>query len=179
MRILKTIALSTIFVLATASLALACDGKNAKNASASEHAGCSAKAEVSAAAATTASSCASKAAVKTAGASCKAGDAEAASWTQAIQVETVRMPSGALAVFYTGSCEKSTAMLQASAEEGISAFACPLAQGMAADESLTTEMAKTEHGVMILVTAKDEAALDKYEAQFAVATSTGDEAGEE
>jgi len=187
MRTLKIIALSAIFVFVTASLAMACDGKKAETASAkaccsksevttasTNGAGCALKAAVTKACADGAT-CAAKAAMKTAGASCSSK----ADMANAISVETVRMPSGALAVMYNGSCAASTGFLQASADKGCEGFACSLAQGMAADDNVHTEMAKTEHGVMILVTAKDVKVLDKYEAEYAMATASQDEAGEE
>jgi hypothetical protein len=186
MRTMKIIALSAILVFTTASLAMACDGKKAESASAK--AACAAHADAEVAVATAAAedapACAGKAAnaaVKTASAKCSSmgGDADMAMMANAISVETVRMPSGSMAVFYNGSCAMSTGALQASAAKELSEFSCPLAQNMAADENVTIEMAKTEHGVMILVTAKDEATLDKYEAQYSMATSTEDESSEE
>jgi hypothetical protein len=185
MRSMKIIALSAILVFATASLAMACDGKKAESASAK--AACAARADAEVAAVTASADgpeCAAKAAkaaVKTASAKCSSmgGDADMAMMANAISVETVRMPSGTMAVFYNGSCSMSTGFLQAAAAKELSEFSCPLAQGMAADDNVTTEMAKTEHGVMILVTAKNEATLDKYEAQYSMATSTEEESSEE
>jgi hypothetical protein len=166
MRILKTVFLSATFLLATASLAMACPGQK------------TAKAEN--ASATTA--CASKAAVKTASAGCSAtctAKAENADMAQRIDVETVRLPSGTLAVFYNGTCPESTGYLQAAAAKGCEGFVCPLAQSMAKDANVHTEMAKTEHGVMILVTSNDAQDLDRYEAQYTMATPAPDKGAEE
>ena len=119
--------------------------------------------------------CASGAAAQTAGASC---DSKATA--QTVQIETVRMPSGAMAVFYNGTNAETVAFLQSKAEAGCAGFVCDMAKGMAADENVATEIAATEHGVMILVTAKSEAgSVDKYEEQYAaVVASMGQEQGE-
>ena len=109
--------------------------------------------------------CASSAsAVKTASAEECASKANVAN---AIKVETVRMPSGAMAVFYHGTNAEAVSYLQASAEKGCSGFACNLAKGMAADENCKVEMAKTESGVMMLVTSEKAEILDGYAAQYA------------
>ena len=199
MRILKILSLSALLLVGTASLVLACDGKaKAEGASASascaEHANaeaasaaqCKGAANASAVKTADVTGCRS-AAVKTAGAAgCTAAETASASGCAksatagAVQVETVRMPSGALAVFYNGANEQAVEFLQASAEKGCHGFACHLAQSMAADEKCTVEMAETEHGVMILVTAEDPAVVDAYEAQYAAVMSgdTDEEQGE-
>ena len=121
--------------------------------------------------------CTSGAAAQTAGASCSS-DAKVSA--QTVQIETVRMPSGAMAVFYNGTNAETVAFLQSKASEGCSGFVCDMAKGMAADENVATEIAATEHGVMILVTAKSDVhSVDKYEEQYAaVVASMDDEQGE-
>lgn len=197
MRTLKILALSATLVVATAGLALAggaCDGK-AKAESASAKAACSSTAAVQTASAT--GGCASGASAQTAGvkaevagAGCASGavktadaagagcSAEKAAMAKAIKVETVRMPSGAMAVFYSGSCEKSTAFLQASAEGGCQGFACDLAKAIAADQNCTVEMAKTQHGVMMLVTSPKAEVVDGYAAKYAAVLAQADTQGE-
>lgn len=199
----KVLALAATLVMATAGLAIAgdCDSKaSAETASAS---GCSSAATAETAAAKTASAegcasgaaaktastegcasgaaaqtasaegCASGAAAKTAGAGCSS-DANVSA--QTVQLETVRMPSGSMAVFYNGTNAETVAYLQSKANEGCSGFVCDMAKGMAADENVTTEIAATEHGVMILVTAKSDAAsVDKYEEQYAAVVASMDE----
>jgi hypothetical protein len=164
----------------------------AKTASAE---GCASKATAETAAAKTASagacgSSASTAAVKTAGAEgCSSAataqtagagcSSEAKAAAQTVQIETVRMPSGAMAVFYNGTNAETVAFLQSKASEGCSGFVCDMAKGMAADENVVTEIAATEHGVMILVTSAEPATVDKYEEQYAaVVASMDDEQGE-
>jgi hypothetical protein len=58
-----------------------------------------------------------------------------------------------MAVFYNGTNAETVAFLQSKANEGCSGFVCDMAKGMAADENVATEIAATEHGVMILVTS--------------------------
>jgi hypothetical protein len=50
-----------------------------------------------------------------------------------------------------------------------------MAKGMAADENVATEIAATEHGVMILVTSTEPATVDKYEEQYAAVVASMDE----
>jgi hypothetical protein len=120
--------------------------------------------------------CSSAATAQTAGAGCSS-DAKVSA--QTVQIETVRMPSGAMAVFYNGTNAETVAFLQSKANEGCSGFVCDMAKGMAADENVATEIAATEHGVMILVTSTEPATVDKYEEQYAaVVASMDDEQGE-
>ncbi|RKZ15367.1 hypothetical protein DRQ53_09210 [bacterium] len=168
----KVLALCATLIMATAGLAIACDtdasSASAKTASAEvASAGCA-----GAATAKTAGAGCSGAAVKTAGAGC-AGNAAVSPET--VQLETVRMPSGSMAVFYSGTNPETVAFLQASAKEGMSGFVCSMAKSMAADENVTTEIATTDTGVMILVTATDSASLDSYEEQYAALTSGASE----
>jgi len=98
---------------------------------------------------------------------------------KAVKLETVRMPSGAMAVFYHGKNAETVAFLQKSAESGCQGFACDLAKNVAADENCTVEMAKTESGVMMLVTSAKADVVDQYEAQYAaVMESTENTQGE-
>ena len=200
----KVLALAATLIMATAGLAIACD-KTASTASAETASaeGCASKASAetasaeacaskasaetasvktagaacgSAATAQTASAegCASAATAQTAGAGCSS---EAGASAKTVQLETVRMPSGAMAVFYNGTDAETVAFLQSKANEGCSGFVCDMAKGMAADENVTTEIAATDTGVMILVTPKsDVASVDKYEEQYAAVVASMDEA---
>ena len=154
----KVIALAATLIMATAGLAIACD-KTASTASAETASaeGCasaataktaSAEGCASAATAKTASAegCASAATAQTAGAGCASGAAaqtagagcasDANVSAQTVQLETVRMPSGAMAVFYSGTNAETVAFLQSKANEGCSGFICDMAKGMAADENV-------------------------------------------
>jgi hypothetical protein len=128
-------------------------------------------------------------ATKVAGAGCATsatktasmGDCEStqAKMAKAVKLETVRMPSGAMAVFYHGKNAEAVAYLQKSAESGCQGFACDLAKNLAADENCTVEMAKTESGVMMLVTSEKADVVDQYEARYAaVMESTENTQGE-
>jgi len=151
----KVFALVATLIMATAGLAIACD-KTADASTAS------------------AAGCASAAKAETASA---AGCSKGAS-AQTVKLETVRMPSGSLAVFYHGQNAETVAFLQSSASEGCSGFVCDMAKSMAADHNVTTEIATTETGVMILVTSDNSEAVDGYEAQYASVSASMDEQGE-
>ena len=187
----KVLALAATLVMATAGLAIAGDCGTKASAETASAEGCSSAATAETAAAKTASAagcasaataqtasaktasaegCASAATAQTAGAGC-ASDANASAKT--VQLETVRMPSGSMAVFYNGTDAETIAFLQSKANEGCSGFVCDMAKGMAADENVTTEIAATETGVMILVTAKSDAtSVDKYEEQYAAVVAS-------
>ena len=162
----KVIALAATLIMATAGLAIACD--KTADASTASAAGCA-----SAATAQTASA-AGCASASTASAE---GCAKGAS-AKTVKLETVRMPSGSLAVFYHGQNAETVAFLQSSASEGCSGFVCDMAKSMAADENVTTEIAATETGVMILVTSDSAEVVDGYEAQYAAVSVSQDEQGE-
>jgi Fe-S cluster assembly iron-binding protein IscA len=162
----KVIALAATLIMATAGLAIACD--KTADASTASAAGCA-----SAATAQTASA-AGCASASTASAE---GCAKGAS-AKTVKLETVRMPSGSLAVFYHGQNAETVAFLQSSASEGCSGFVCDMAKSMAADENVTTEIAATETGVMILVTSDSAEVVDGYEAQYAAVSASQDEQGE-
>jgi hypothetical protein len=127
----------------------------------------------SAAVKTAGAGCASSTAVKTAGAGCSSN-----ATAQTVRLETVRMPSGAMAVFYHGTNPEAVAYLQSKADAGCGGFVCDMAKSMAADQHVSTEMAKTETGVMILVTSSDKQVVDGYEAQYAALSSTDAQQGE-
>lgn len=155
----KVLALSATMIMATAGLAMAC-GADASSASAET------------ASAKVAGTCNTGAVMQTAGATCASGAGVSAT---TVQIETVRMPSGAMAVFYHGTTPETVAYLQSKCSEGCGGFVCEMAKSMAADKSVSTEIAQTETGAMILVTATDAskvASVDTYEAQYA-AISTG------
>jgi hypothetical protein len=98
-----------------------------------------------------------------------------------MRVEAVRLPSGALAVFYTGTTPATVASLQARAEKGAAEFGCDLACAMAKNTSCHVEVANVHDGVMMLVTADKPAVLDEYQAKYEVAmahTPSEAEAGE-
>ena len=156
----KVLALAATLIMATAGLAIACD-KTADASTASAE-GCTKGASAQTAAAQTASA---------------EGCTKGAS-AQTVKLETVRMPSGSLAVFYHGQDAETVAFLQASAENGCGGFVCDMAKSMAADENVTTEIATTETGVMILVTSDNPEVVDGYEAQYAAVTASQDEQGE-
>ena len=164
------------------------DAATAKTASAGA---CDSKTSTAAAKTAKAGACDSSAkaasATKVAGAGCsssassakmaKSGEcsSDASNAKMAVKLETVRMPSGAMAVFYHGKNAETVAYLQASAKGVCQAFACDLAKNLAADENCTGEMATTDTGVMMLVTAEKAEVVDQYEAQYAAVIASVDE----
>jgi len=163
---------STASATKTASAA-GCD-KSASTASAVKTAsagGCDKSASTASATKVAGAGCASSA-TKTASAGNCSSDAKGAK--MAVKLETVRMPSGAMVVMYHGKDASSVAALQASAKNGCQGFACDLAKSVAADENCKVEMAKTDTGVMMIVTSEKAEALDGYEAQYAAVIASAD-----
>mgnify|MGYP006902056762 CR=1 FL=1 len=163
---------STAAATKTAS-AGGCD-KSASTASAVKTAsagGCDKSASTASATKVAGAGCASSA-TKTASAGNCSSDAKGAK--MAVKLETVRMPSGAMVVMYHGKDASSVAALQASAKNGCQGFACDLAKSVAADENCKVEMAKTDTGVMMIVTSEKAEALDGYEAQYAAVIASAD-----
>jgi len=163
---------STASAVKTAS-AGGCD-KSASTASAVKTAsagGCDKSASTASATKVAGAGCASSA-TKTASAGNCSSDAKGAK--MAVKLETVRMPSGAMVVMYHGKDASSVAALQASAKNGCQGFACDLAKSVAADENCKVEMAKTDTGVMMIVTSEKAEALDGYEAQYAAVIASAD-----
>ena len=163
----KVLALAATLIMATAGLAIACD--KTADASTASAAGCA-----SAATAQTASAAGCASASTASAEGCSKG-----ATAKTVKLETVRMPSGSLAVFYHGQNAETVAFLQSSASEGCGGFVCDMAKSMAADENVTTEMAITETGVMILVTSNSPEAVDGYEAQYAAVTASMNEQDEQ
>jgi hypothetical protein len=102
--------------------------------------------------------------MKTAGAGCSTSMGD-----HAVAIETVRMPSGALAIFYNGKNAATVAKLQAGAKENGAKFGCGLAAGVAANENCSVEVANTERGILMLVTSPKAEVLDQVAAQYEVA----------
>ena len=144
MRTLKILALTTLSIMTMVSMATA---------------GSSCSASKSASNASNAST------VKLAGASCSYKSAPPSD----MSIEAVRMPSGALAVFYTGETEVTVAKLQAQASNGAENFCCGLASSMAKNDNVNVEVVEIANGVMMLVTAETADVLDEYESQYEVA----------
>ena len=157
-----------------------CDSKNAATAKTASAGGCDKSAATASTTKVAGAGCSSSAtaAVKTAMGGCDSENSQA-KMAKALKVETVRMPSGAMAVFYHGKNAETVAFLQKSAEKGCQGFACDLAKSLAADENCKVEMAMTETGVMMLVTSEKADVVDQYEAQYAaVIASVSSEQGE-
>jgi len=124
------------------------------------------------------SGCASKAsATQTAGAGCSSKTASAAKYD--IAVETVKLPSGALAVMYNGNDADTVAMLHSAANGSAADFMCPNVQEMAKTENCTVEMATTEEGLIFLCTSEDAELIESFAKNYEVAQAApAEEQGE-
>jgi ribosomal protein L10 len=157
--ILGTIAAFTLTL--TAAVAMAGPGcSGAKKASSSS---CSAAKQVSS------SSCSSTKQAST-GYSCSF-DAKKAAALDALDIDTTRLPSGAMLVFYTSDDPAAVKKLHASAATGAGDIDCRLCQKMASDKGCTIEMAFIDNGVVALVTAENVGTIDAYEKQYASLTT--------
>jgi hypothetical protein len=153
---------------ATAAQAGTCASKTAAQTASTTQAGtCASKTAAQTAGAT---GCSKAASATTAGMGCSGSQASAAKYD--IAVETVKLPSGALAVIYTGKDADSVAMLQSAANGTVADFGCPNVQKMVASENCTVEMASTEDGLMFLCTSDDVALIDSFQKNYEVAMAT-------
>lgn len=189
MRKLSLILLGTLSVLAfvafSAGAADACDGKTSTaKAAKAETAeakvagagGCSASKTAAVDAKVAGAGCSKSAstAMKVAGAGCASKSAGTAS----VAIETVRMPSGALAVFYNGRSEAAVASLHEKFEAKGASFGCDMASNMAENGDCSVEAAATEQGIMLLVTSEKAEVLDEYQSAYQVASAAHEEAND-
>ena len=210
LKIFSVATLALVTVLAFAQFAIACDGDKTAAATADAKAACSSKTDAAVAGAKAACSSKTDAAVAGAKAACSsktdaavAGAAGCSAKTDAavagagcsaktgaasVALETVRMPSGALAVFYNGADAATVEHLQTAAALKGASFGCNLAGDMASNENCNIEVANTETGIMLLVTSDQADLLDGFQKDYDVAvanmtkgaesTKSSDEQGE-
>jgi hypothetical protein len=110
----------------------------------------------------------------TAGAGCPAAAAAMAANISPsdIDIEAVRMPSGMMAVLYTGKTEAAAKYLAIQAQNGCASFGCPITREMAANEHCKVQMAAVSNGVLVLVQSDDSQVLDGYAKKIEVAMNT-------
>lgn len=196
---LSRIAITLLVVALVAAIAvpgaIACDKtktahtENCDPATCTDMAACAAKgatastASTTAATATTAgvgcSKTASAASTTTAaGVGCSTSTAKAAGYDVAI--ETVKLPSGALAVMYNGQDANTVAMLHSAANGSASEFGCGLVQKMTQAENCEVEMASTESGLIFLCTSDDAELIASFQKNYEIAQASPveDEQGE-
>jgi hypothetical protein len=99
------------------------------------------------------------------GKSCVSG--QTAALPEGLKVETFRMPSGALAVFYTSDKPEVVKTLQEKAAGGASSFCCGICREMAQVKDCKVDLVPFSTGVLALVTAAEPASIDKFEKAFA------------
>jgi hypothetical protein len=151
----RTLAVSALAMIALVAFAVggasACDGKTSASTA-------SADAKVAGI------GCTKSIDASTAGAGCSSSVSAAK-----VAMETVRMPSGALAVFYNGTDAETVAYLQTSANAKGAKFGCGLAGAMAGNENCTVEVANTKSGIMLLVSSEKSELIDEFQESYAVA----------
>ena len=104
-----------------------------------------------------------------AGKSCH--DSKTASLPEGLKVETFRLPSGGLAVFYTSDKPEVIKTMQERAAGGPENFCCGICREMAQAKDCKVELASFSGGVVALVTASEPKTLDVFEKQFAALTT--------
>ena len=94
-----------------------------------------------------------------------------ASLPEGLKVETFRLPSGGLAVFYTSDKPEVVKTMQERAAGGAENFCCGICREMAQVKDCKVELASFSGGVVALVTANEPKTLDAFEKQFAALTT--------
>jgi len=105
----------------------------------------------------------------TSGKSCVIG--QTAALPEGLKVETFRMPSGSLAVFYTSENAQVVKTLQEKAAAGASSFCCGICREMAQAKDCKVELVSFSTGVLAVVTATEPGSIDKFEKAFAALTA--------
>lgn len=103
-----------------------------------------------------------------AGKSCHYG--QTAALPEGLKIETFRMPSGALAVFYTSDKADVVKAMQEKVAGGPENFSCGLCREMAKSKNCKIELVPFSSGVVAFITSEEPASLDAYEKQFAALT---------
>jgi hypothetical protein len=83
-----------------------------------------------------------------------------------VDVETVRLPSGALVVMYKGKTPEAVSYLQTACTGSACNFCCPVTRTVAANQQAHVEIAKIDQGAMIVVTAKDKKVVDQAQESY-------------
>ena len=84
-----------------------------------------------------------------------------------VNVETTRLPSGALVVFYTSENPSVVQAMQTKAANGGENWDCGVCKHVAASGNCTVELGTFANGVVAFITSEDATAVDAYEKQFA------------
>jgi hypothetical protein len=105
------------------------------------------------------------------GSACNYSKSKTAALPEGLQIETVRMPSGALAVLYSSNDVETVKAMQEKAALGASSFDCGICRQMASSSECTVELVAFSNGVIAFVTSESPESIDAYENQFAALTS--------
>lgn len=168
MRFLKLSAVMTVVLALAASSAFAgagCSSSKAASASSS----CSASMKTASSSCSTSktassSACSSELKAAFAGAAnhCNVSKATLA---KMVEIETTELPSGTLLITYTGKTEDAVKFIQASCEGSPAEFCCPMTRKVANSEA-NVEIARTNHGAVVLVSSSDPAVTKQAAASF-------------
>jgi hypothetical protein len=91
---------------------------------------------------------------------------------EGLKVETVRMPSGALMVFYSSDKPEVVLAMQEKAVKGATAFdCCGICREMANAKDCKVELVAYSHGVVAFVTSETKETIDGFEKQYAALTT--------
>ena len=90
-----------------------------------------------------------------------------------VDVETVRLPSGALVVMYKGKTPEAVSYLQTACAGKACDFCCPVTRNVATNQQAHVEIAKTTQGAMIVVSAKDKKVVDQAQESYLTLASAG------
>ena len=94
---------------------------------------------------------------------CTPGNAKLA---EVIDVETARLPSGALVVMYRGKNDNAVAYLQAASEGPAESFCCPLTRSLAENADCSVEITKITDGALVVVTSEKTEVVDECASKF-------------
>jgi hypothetical protein len=95
---------------------------------------------------------------------------KSASMPEGLKVETVRMPSGALAVLYSSDSAEAVKAMHEKAALGAESFDCGICRQMAVSSDCVVELVPFSGGVIAFVTSENPQSIDAYEKQYAALT---------
>lgn len=95
---------------------------------------------------------------------------KSAALPEGLKIETVRMPSGALAVLYSSDDATAITAMHEKAALGAASFDCGICRQMAVSDDCMVELVPFSGGVIAFVTSENPKSIDAYEKQYAALT---------
>jgi hypothetical protein len=90
-----------------------------------------------------------------------------------VEIETTELPSGTLLISYRGKTEDAVKFIQASCEGSPADFCCPMTRKVAHTDA-SVEIARTQHGAVVLVSSSDPAVTKQAAASYMELASAGE-----